>query len=182
MVSPAPSSRAEIAKNLLCEADRSEGDRDRARADFRVGSNAFGNRKRVLKQSLQLLPQRAGGTGFLIGGLDLAEYLRLAQDHRVQSRGDTHHVSNRVTFRVTVEMGPKDAGLHGVLKAQPVHQSFGIRLPTTAVNLSPVAGRQDCSFADIAARHQIGERHRQLLGRESNPFPQFNGSRFMVNA
>ena len=72
--------------------NRRRGDRDGVGADLRLGPHALRDRECRLEQAIEQRPGRAGVLRGAVGILELAEDLRLAEHHRVESRRDRERV------------------------------------------------------------------------------------------
>ena len=70
------------------EADGRGGERDGVGADLRLGADALCGRKRRLKELVERGAGAAGLLRYAVGILELAQDLRLAEHHGVESRGD----------------------------------------------------------------------------------------------
>ena len=92
------------AEDLLGQFDRDRGDRNRGRSDRGLGAHALGDGKGAGEQLIELRAHGADRAGGGIGFLDLAENLRLADDHRVEAGGDAEDVADRFIFAKFVEM------------------------------------------------------------------------------
>ena len=75
----------QIAEDLLGQAHRGKGHRNRVFTDGGVGAHLFGRVERGLEQAPQQRPDRARLTRHGIGRLHLAENLRFAQHQRIQA-------------------------------------------------------------------------------------------------
>ena len=84
----------ETSEKLLSKAHSRIGDRNRTRADFGIGPNLLGHRKRVLEQSTKLLADGARCLRGSVRVLELTENLRFAENHGIQPAGDPEYVSN----------------------------------------------------------------------------------------
>jgi hypothetical protein len=88
--------------------------------------------------------------------LDLPEYLRLAEHHRIQAAGDAQQVANAFTIGVGVQVRRKQLRLDAVEAAQPVAQlGLVAACLERAIELGAVAGRQDHG---LASRCLLGHR------------------------
>jgi len=89
----------QVAENLFGQADGGKCHGHRVFADGCISAHLLGGIERGLKQPTQ---QRTNGTGLTrhgVGGLHLAQNLRLAQHQRIETSGHTHHVTNcRILF------------------------------------------------------------------------------------
>ena len=117
-VSPAPMmsdvAAAEVAERVAGGVDGDGGDAGAADGDGGVGAHALAGRQRGAEE---LVGQRAGGLGRerrLVGALDLALDLGLADDHRLEAAGHAVEMSRRVAVAQRVDpfeqLGRPDAG------------------------------------------------------------------------
>ena len=91
-MSPAPIKQRgallETGEHGVGHRHRRGGDRHRVGTDVRLGPHALGHRERRLEQAVE---HRSGAAGLLrraIGILELAQDLRLAEHHRVETGRD----------------------------------------------------------------------------------------------
>ena len=93
------------------------------------------------------------------GIFDLTENLRFAQDHGVQTAGDTEGMADGFIVIQGIEVRADFFGRQVVILRQPVDDFFGF---TDAVKLGAVAGRKnDCFFRRLTAR-EVGHGIRQI--------------------
>jgi hypothetical protein len=107
IISPAPTMSAVCALKIRIhpprQAHRRGGERHGVGADARLGAHALGGGKGGLEQ---LVERGAGAAGLLrdaIGVLQLAEDLRLAEHHGIETRGDAEGMRHGVLFLVHVQ-------------------------------------------------------------------------------
>ncbi len=154
----------ERAEHLAGEVDGHRADRDRAFADGRLGAHAFAHLDRLAEEPVEDGTGAAVATGRLIGVLELGEDLRLADDERVEARGDAEEVSDRLVAghardRATQRVG-LDPAAHG---ERPDGELLGgPRVGGQEVDLGAVAGRQHDRFAHAVARHELAAQARGL--------------------
>ena len=102
VISPAPimSARmsAQIGVHPPREAHRGGCERDCIGADPGLGTYALGRRKGGLKQLVEPRPGAARLVRDAVGVLQLPEDLRLAEHHRIESRGDAEGVFDGTPF------------------------------------------------------------------------------------
>ena len=115
-------------------------------------------------------------------GADLTEDLMLAHDRRVEPSRDGEEVANRLGIVQGVEMVGdvfrREAGvatdeLSDVLVA--AMEPLGIR-----VDLDTVAGGEHDDFGKIVGRAEIGERLRDVVGRDRHPLEHGERSRPVI--
>src|SRR5262249_12276125 len=78
----------EIAEDATCKIDRDARDADRAGAELRLGTNALRDGERAADAAREMASKRTGLDRGVVRVFDLAEDLRLAEDHRVEARRD----------------------------------------------------------------------------------------------
>ena len=86
---------AEVREELLRQGHSGIGNGNRARTDLRVRPDFLGDRERVLKQSRQILADRARILGVAIRLFELSQDLGLAEHHGVEAAGDPEDMANR---------------------------------------------------------------------------------------
>jgi len=69
-----------------------------------LGANLLTHLESSLKDSVQDATRKPGGAGDLIGVFDLARNLGLAEQHRVQTSGNTEKVTHRIEVFMHVKM------------------------------------------------------------------------------
>jgi len=136
----------------------------------------------VLEQPLQQCAEGAGAVGGLIGGLDLAENLRLAQHQRIQSRGDPQQMAHRALVGVLVQIGAQVDAVQQVIPGQPFDHLLTIAVPQVAIQLGAIAGRQDRRLVGTAAGAQIVQRREQALGGKGDPLTDTDGGSLVIQA
>ena len=99
------------------ELDGGGGNGDAALADPRLGAHALAGRERAAEEAVEDRAGRALDQRQLVGALDLALDLGLAEDHRVEAGGDVEEVAGGLDAAVGVEaldeLGRADPGLAG---------------------------------------------------------------------
>ncbi len=149
----------EVAERPLRELDGDRRDGDRALADPGLGADPLAGGERAAEEPVEDRAGRALDQRELVGALDLALDLGLAEDHRVEPGGDPEEVAGGLEPRVGVEaldqLGRADAGLAG---ERAERQRLGLdRVGDDQVELGPVAGRDRGGLADRARRDQVAE-------------------------
>ena len=94
----------------------------------------------MLKQAVQILAHRARLLSHTHGILELAENLRLAEDHRIESAGNPKDVPYRFVF-VERENCVAEGGIQAAVVAQPVMQLPAPGIACHDIKLSAIAGR-----------------------------------------
>ncbi len=147
----------ELAEHLEGQLDGRGAHAHRALADGRLGAHALADFERVPEQAVE---DDAGATalaGLLVGGLHLGDDLRLADDHRVEARGDAEQVGDGRVPRVAVEARLELADGHSGVLRQALDGSLARRqrVATVEVQLGAVAGAQSEGFAGGPAVQQL---------------------------
>ncbi len=138
-----------------------------ARADARGRAHFLRDRERALEQAMQQAAEGARRFGGARRFLHLAEDLRLADHHRIESRGDAEGVAHRLLVGQGIEVLLKVRGAQPVIVRQPLRQLGGrfVFLSSRDVELGAVAGREDRGFARQPAL-ELTERLLQALDME----------------
>ena len=134
------------------------------RANARVGANALGDGEGLLEQAVERIAQAARVARRLPGFLDLAEDLRLAEDHRIQPGGHAEQMPNGAAVDMLIQVAGQRVGLESVVSGQPVRDRGFPALGNLGVDFGPIAGRQQGRFLDALERRQRGQRRRQRDG------------------
>lgn len=158
----------QVGEDLLGQAHGSEGHGHRVFTDGGIGAHRLGGAEGGLEQAPEQWPDGAGLTRHGVGGLELAENLRLAQHHRVKPAGDAHHVPNRVLLAVHVGAGAQFVDTQAMIVGQPLQHFIAAQLILLQVQLAAVAGREDRCLAAGCQPTQLLQRLDQLLRGESN--------------
>ena len=153
--------------NAFRQPHRSGSHRHRARADVGFAAYGFGDRESALEQLVEHPAQRAGLFGRAHRTLELAENLRLAQHHRIQTAGHAKCMFHRTRLRQLVQIRLDLRRLHAVVIRHPVDGRARFR--GRAVDLGAVARGNDRRFADRPAVHQVTQGLRHLFGMENHP-------------
>ena len=117
-------------------------------------------------------PQRLAG---------LAEDLALADDHRVETRGDVEEVGDGTVVVVDVEVRHQRlGGLAGALDEQPRDLlDAAVETVDVGVHLEPVARGDHGCLADVLAAHQVVDELGDAVGVEGEPLEQRDRSRLV---
>ncbi len=86
------------------ELDRDRRDRRAAEADRRLRAHALAGLQRGGEEAVRQRPGRAGGERLLVGALDLALDLGLADDHRLQAAADAEQLPRGVAVARRVDL------------------------------------------------------------------------------
>ena len=119
---------AQVAERLLRELHRDRADRDAAGADAGLGAHALAGGERLAEQAVHERARGALDQRQLVGALDLALDLGLADDHRVEPGGDPEQVARRV-HRCAASRDARPARWGGCRPARA-------RMPSAAVSAS----------------------------------------------
>ena len=133
-------------EDALGELDRRGGHRNRRAADVGLRAHVLRHRERALEKPVQHQSQRTRRLGAAHGLLHLAENLRLAEHHRIESAGDAKRMLHRVVLRQRVDVRRQRRRVHAVKILEPLRNRC--RLRAVEVHLGAVAGRQDRRFLD----------------------------------
>ena len=94
----------ERAENLARQFHGGVADRDRHLSDAGFGAHALGHAEGAGQQAFQPSAERAAILGGGVGGLELAQDLRLADHHGIQAGGHAEEVMDGVAAFVAVEV------------------------------------------------------------------------------
>jgi hypothetical protein len=130
----------------------------------------------LLRQLVQGAPDCAGRVRRSVGRPELAEDLRLADHHRLQSGRDGEKVLHRrarvVHVEVPGEFGQRQLGVpakHGGDVRETAVEGVDDR-----VDLNAVAGRQHHHLGDVAAVQHLVEQLWNFAGRDGHPLEQLD--------
>ena len=174
----------EGAEDLARQLDGRVAHRDGALANAGFRAHALGDSKGAGKDSLEQAAESALGFGDGVGGLELAEDLRLAQDHGIQAGGHAEQVMNGLVAGEMVEVwGDR---LERLLPAV-AEEAADIRGRVNPVirrdrDLDAVAGRKDQALEDAGAGAQIGQRGGERGVVEGQPLAHFDRRGLVVHA
>ena len=87
----------------IASVDRDGRRRDAARADRGLRAHALAGLQRGAEEAVGQRPGRAGGERHLVGALDLALDLGLADDHRLEAAGDAEELARGVAVARRVD-------------------------------------------------------------------------------
>jgi hypothetical protein len=169
----------EVGEELLREGHRRVGDGHRAGADLGIRAYLFCDREGVLEQLRELLADGPGALCVAVGVLQLAEDLRLAEDHRVQPASHPEDVPQRgVVVQLEQRIGERRVQVVGVV--QPVLQAPAARVVRHDVELGAIAGREQHGLVDAVDGAHGLERAGDLLPGEYHLLANFDRCRVMV--
>src|SRR5262249_33433706 len=104
------SAALEGVEDLFAELDRHVTDRDRAAGDAGFVSDSFSDAERVMDQTIQHPTDCSRFNSECVGMTNLAQDLRLADDHRIERRSDAEQVSHGFFIGVAIEMRLEESG------------------------------------------------------------------------
>ena len=162
------------------EADGRGGEGDRVGADLRLGADALCGRKRGLKE---LVERGAGAAGLLrhaIGILELAQDLRLAQHHGVESRGDGEGMRDGELFLMNIE-ARGEVQVVAVMILEPLRQLCRARI-ARPVHFRAIARREDHHLGDAELLPQGAQRRGEAIFVERHFLAQRKRRGLMVEA
>src|SRR4029077_6506756 len=99
------------SENLLREFDRNRSNRHRRCSDGSLAAHALGDGKGAAEELVELSADSAHSARGCIGFFYLPENLRLAHDHRVETRSYAENMAHRVLLAEFIKMGIKHAGI-----------------------------------------------------------------------
>ena len=116
---------SQLAERALRELDGDRGDRQRALRDPGLRAGALAGGERVAEQPVEDRPGRALDERQLVGALDLALDLGLADDHRVEARGDAEEMLGRRASRAASRGCPTSSvgWMLGLAREQPEREA-----------------------------------------------------------
>ena len=139
---------AQVLEQLRGEANRRRRHADRVGADLGRRAHFLGDRERALEHLLQRAAERAGAARLAHRLLQLAEDLRLAEDHRIEAARDPERVARRRRAFEHVGVRAQRRRLHAAHVGEPVHRRRERARGGADVDLGAVAGRHDRDFLD----------------------------------
>jgi len=109
--------------------------------------------------------------------LHLSENLRFADHERVESRGDAEQMPRDLAVGEVVHMWLKRASIDLVVLADEGHDIVPrcVDVVADAVELRPIARRQDDRLARGASRGKRAQGRRQAVGLKIEPLAQLHG-------
>ncbi len=140
--------------------------------------------KARVEQAFQPAAERAAILGGGVGGLELAQDLRLAHHHGIQAGGHAEQVMDGVAALVAVEMRPDGMRADGLVIGEEGIDD-GLRVGAVLGgdgDLHAVAGGEDQGFGDALARLQIGQRGGQRFLAEGQAFAHLDGRGLVAHA
>ena len=119
---------AQAAEDLAGEVDGDGGDGDGGAADLGLGADALGDREGALEERFERGGDGADLAGDGVGLLDLAEDLRLADDHGVERAGDAEEMADGLAIAELVEVGLEGGGGDSKVLVQEAEDVWGIAI------------------------------------------------------
>ena len=167
---------AEVFKEASCQPNSRGSHADGVGADLGLGAHLLGHGERPLKQLVECRPQRTRLVGHPHRILQLAEDLRLAQDHGVQATGHPKGVPRRIIPGEAVGVLLENGHLGVALLRQPAQGLGQLGVLTCAVDFGAVARGQDGHFlVRLKTTAQLLQRLLHALGGKGKPLPQRQG-------
>ena len=111
------------AEDLAGEVDGDGGDGDGRAADLGLGADALGDGEGALQERLERGGDGADLAGDGVGLLDLAEDLRLADDHGVERGGDAEEMADGLALAELVEVRLDGLGGDGEVLVQEAEEA-----------------------------------------------------------
>src|SRR5215831_18797867 len=176
---------AELAEDAFRELYAGGGNRHRACAEFRFVADSLADLQCALKHAIENRAGRAGFMGQAVGFSNLAENLRLAEDHGVKARGHAKQVANGMAVVAVVERRAQVFRLYGVEPAEVVGQHGGGLARTLrwhAINLAAIAGGEHQRLVKYALGPQFRDRLARLIRRERHTLSDLDWSRAVVQS
>jgi hypothetical protein len=163
---------------------RDGGHRHARAADAGVGPDVLAGREGVAEEAVGDRAGHALDQRELVGALDLALDLGLADDHRVEARGDREEMAGDVEVAQRVErVGQLGRARLGLAREDCQRGALGgDGVGRDEVELGAVAGRDRDRLVDLLVGGQLGEhRGRAPLGQRE-PLAQFQRRRLVRDA
>jgi hypothetical protein len=149
----------------------------------RALADALGYRERLVKRAMQNQPDAARLGRLRVRELELTQYLRLADHHRIETRADAEQMARGVAAGETVnrirELGLRDSSIGGQKFERLIRRAR--RIDCDSYHLDPIAGRNQRRLRHHRRRlAQPTERGHDLSVGERKPFTQRDGGAAMV--
>ena len=172
-----------LGRQLDCDV----GKRRRAAGDRRFGAGALSDFDGMAKEPVE---NRTGGAlapGKLVRGTHLAKHFALAENGRIDARGNFEKVAlgrlveldeQRLTERLEIRRRVREPLLEELVDVgEPIMEAFGDR-----VDLGPHARRQHDAFGKVRAITKACQRLRRLVIGDRQPVEQLERSIPLVQA
>ena len=157
---------AQLAEHLQGELDGGRADAHGPLADGGLGAHALAHFERVPEQPVEDHGRAAAVAGHLVGGLELGDDLRLADDHAVEARGDAEEMRDGAVAGVAVERRLQLARLDAGVPRQVLQRRLARRerVAPVQVQLGAVAGAERDDLAGHAlVQELLAQAQRGLL-------------------
>ena len=155
------------------EGEGDAGNRDGARPERRLGPDPLAALERRLEEPARDGAGRPRLGGAAVGLADLPQDLRLAEDHRVEAGGDAEEVAHGRLAAPGERLLAEDGGVDGVEAREEGREGLeAVGHVADAVDLGPVARRDDGPFGQDVLAEEPLQRFARRLGREGEPRPQ----------
>ena len=154
----------ERAEDFAGEVDGDRGDGDGRAANLGFGADALGDGEGALQERLERGGDGADLAGDGVGLLDLAEDLRLADDHGVERGGDAEEMADGLALAELVEVRLDGLGGDGEVLVQEAQEAEVGRTVTGFLagdELDAIAGGEDEGFADAGLVRERADGVRQ---------------------
>ncbi len=173
---------AQVREQAFCQTHGGECDRHRIGADAGVGAHTLGHGKGLLQQAFHRRMQSTGAARGLIGILDLAENLRLAEHHRIQPGSHAKQVADGGIIGVPVKELIEPALGQSMVAEQPMLRG-GLRTGFDFdVKFGAVAGGKDQRLVHAGLARQVGQCRWRRFRRKRDSFAQFQWRGQMIQS
>jgi hypothetical protein len=148
---------AQLAEHLQGQLDGGGTDAHGSLADGGLGAHALADLERVPEQPVEDHGRAAAVAGHLVGGLELGDDLRLADDHGVEARGDAEEVGDGAVAGVAVQRRLELARLDPGVTRQVSERRLASRerVAPVQVQLGAVAGAERHGLAGHALVQEL---------------------------
>jgi len=176
---------AQAAEDLAGEVDGDGCDGDGGAADLGLGADALGDREGALEERFERGGDGSDLTRDGVGLLDLAEDLRLSDDHGIERAGDAEEMADGLAMAELVEVRLEGGGGDSKVLVQEAEDVWGIAIAGVVLDgeeLDAVACGEDESFADAGL---LGEGARGVCeagGGNGEALTQLDGRGGVVDA
>jgi hypothetical protein len=151
----------------------------RSNRSFRA--HPLGHRESAAEELIQLPANGSDRTSSSVGFLNLPKNLRLAEHHRIQTRGHTEDVPHGVLLAELVKMRVERTGVHVKVIAQE-SAKIGVSVHSERDDLDAVAGRDHHTLFDSRISCQLSAGIRQARLRDGQPLADFQRRALMVQS
>ena len=186
---PAPTMQdglaAQAAEDLAGEIDGDRCDGDGGAADLGLGADSLGHREGALQERFERRGDGAGLARDGVGLLDLAEDLRLADDHGVERAGDAEEMADGLALAELVEVRFEEGGGYGEVLVQEAEKVGGIAVAGVVLDgeeLDAVAGGEDEGLADAGLMGECARGIGEAGGGDGEALADLDGGGGVVDA